>query len=164
VQEQPLALYPCGVTTEEAKRRAPANTLKRRSKHEFTRHPNSSHDTPSTSWDTTTISKMGPIIAEGPANLRVPRQNPPVRLKPLRATRVRDEATQRVASIWCIRGPTEGTWHPQASYLSPEWELSFTPLYVGWHLAVRVFPPGITRERRLKAPGLDLIAGVLAPI
>jgi hypothetical protein len=38
---------------------------------------------------------------------------------------------------------------------------------VDWHLAVRVFPPGITQERRLKPPGLNLIGvgrGALAPI
>jgi hypothetical protein len=31
------------------------------------------------------------------------------------------------------------------------------PLCVGWHLAVRVFPLGITRERRLKLHGPYLI-------
>jgi hypothetical protein len=34
-----------------------------------------------------------------------------------------------------------------------------TPLRVGWHLAVQVFPPGITRDSRLKPPGSDLIGG-----
>jgi hypothetical protein len=29
-------------------------------------------------------------------------------------------------------------------YLSPGKEVSFTALHVGWHLAVCVFPPGIT--------------------
>jgi hypothetical protein len=33
------------------------------------------------------------------------------------------------------------------------------PLRVGWHLAIWVFPPGITWERHLKPPGLDLIGG-----
>jgi hypothetical protein len=47
-------------------------------------------------------------------------------------------------------GPIEGTQHPEALYLSPDWEVSFMPLCVGWHLAVWVFPPGITWERRLK--------------
>jgi hypothetical protein len=49
-----------GVTTEEAKRRALARTVKRRSKHEFTRHANYSYNAPSTSQDTTTVSKMAP--------------------------------------------------------------------------------------------------------
>jgi hypothetical protein len=31
-------------------------------------HPNSLYDVPSTLWDVATISKMGPMIAEGPAN------------------------------------------------------------------------------------------------
>jgi hypothetical protein len=33
------------------------------------------------------------------------------------------------------------------------------PLRVGWHRAVRVFPLGITRERRLKPPSSDLARG-----
>jgi hypothetical protein len=57
-----------GVTTEEAKQWALLGAVKRHSKHEFMRHPNSSHDVPSTSWDMTTVSKTGPMIAEGPTN------------------------------------------------------------------------------------------------
>jgi hypothetical protein len=38
------------------------------------------------------------------------------------------------------------------------------PLRVGWHLAVRVFPSGITQERCLKPPDLDLIGRALAPV
>jgi hypothetical protein len=56
------------------------------------------------------------------------------------------------------REPSRGQ-HPQASYLSPDREISFMPLRVGWHQAVRVFPPGITRERHMKPPGPDLIGG-----
>jgi hypothetical protein len=91
--------------------------------------------------------------------LKVPSQNPPVGSEPPRATRVRDEVTQRVASIWRIQGSIEGTQHSQASYLSPDREVSFTPLYVGWHLAIQIFPSGITQERRLKPPGSYLIGG-----
>jgi hypothetical protein len=94
------------------------------------------------------------MIAEGPAMLSVPRQNLPIRLELPKATKVRDEATQRVANIWHIRGSIERTRDPQASYLSPDRVVSFTPLYVGWHLAIRVFPSGITREGHLKPPGL----------
>jgi hypothetical protein len=72
---------------------------------------------------------------------------------------VRDEETQRVASSWHIRSPIKGIQHPQALYLSLDWEVSFTPLRVGWHRAVRFFPLGITQERRLKPPGLDLTGG-----
>jgi hypothetical protein len=72
---------------------------------------------------------------------------------------VRDNATQRVASIWHIWGPIKESRHPQALYLSPTREVSFTPLRVGWHLAIQVFPPGITRERCLKPLGPDLIRG-----
>jgi hypothetical protein len=34
------------------------------------------------------------------------------------------------------------------------------PLRVGWHLAVQVFPLGITQECRLKLPGLDLVVAL----
>jgi hypothetical protein len=71
--------------------------------------------------------------------LRVHRQNPLFRSALPRANRVRDEVTQRVASSWCIRGPIEGTEHPQALYLSPGWEVSFILLRVGWHPVVRFF-------------------------
>jgi hypothetical protein len=59
--------------TEEAKRRALVGVVKRHNKHEFTFHPNSSYDAPTTSWDMATVSKMGPVIAERSAMLRVPR-------------------------------------------------------------------------------------------
>jgi hypothetical protein len=48
-----------------------AGAIKRGSKHEFMHHLDSSHNAPSTSRDMTTISKMGPMITEGPAMLRV---------------------------------------------------------------------------------------------
>jgi hypothetical protein len=54
-----------GVTIEEAKRRAPIGVVKGCGKHEFTHHPNSSHDAPSTSRDMTTISKIVPTIVMG---------------------------------------------------------------------------------------------------
>jgi hypothetical protein len=75
-----------------------------------------------------------------------------------------DEATQRVANIWRFWGPIKGTRHPQASSLSPNQEISFTPLCVGWHLAIQVFPPRIIQKGCMKPPGLDLIWGALAPI
>jgi hypothetical protein len=51
-----------------------------------------------TAWDTVVISEMGPRIAEGPAKLRVPRQNPPIGLEPPRAIRARGKVIQGVAS------------------------------------------------------------------
>jgi hypothetical protein len=87
----------------------------------------SMHTTPSIVRDTTTVSKMGHTIAVGLPMLRVRRQNLPVGLEPPIATRVRDEATKRVANSWCIRSPIEGTRHPQASYLSRDQEVCFTP-------------------------------------
>jgi hypothetical protein len=57
--------------------------------------------------------------------------------------------TQRVSTGWHIRFPIEGTQHPQASYMSPAWEVSVMSLHMGWHRAVQIFCgdyPGKTRE------------------
>jgi hypothetical protein len=59
--------------------------------------------------------------------LMVHRRNPLDGSKPPRVTKARDEVTQRVTSSWRIWCPIEGTRHSQASYLSPEREVSFTP-------------------------------------
>jgi hypothetical protein len=95
---------------------------------------------------------MGPMIVVGLLKLRVRRQNPPVESVMPRANRVREKATQRVASSWHTWRPIEGTRHPQDLYLSPGREVSFMPPHVDWHLAIRVFLIGITLESRLKPP------------
>jgi hypothetical protein len=59
--------------------------------------PSSSHIVPSLAWDTAIVPKLGPTIAVGLLELRVPRQNPLVGLAPPRANRARDKETQRVA-------------------------------------------------------------------
>jgi hypothetical protein len=91
--------------------------------------PRNSHITPSTSRDMTIVSKTGHTVIMGLPMLRVQRQNPPDGSEPPRANRMRDEVTQGVATSWHIRSPIEGTRHPQASYLSLDQEVSFTPLY-----------------------------------
>jgi hypothetical protein len=48
-------------------------------------------------------------------------------------------------------------------YLSPGREIFFTPLYVGWHLALRVLSIGIKLERRIKPADLDLTGGGIHP-
>jgi hypothetical protein len=78
-----------------------------------------------------------------------------------RVNRAREKLTQRLGSSWHFLGPIEGIQHPQALYLSLGQEVSFTPLCVGWHLTIRVFQIGITRESRLKPPGQDLPKGHL---
>jgi hypothetical protein len=107
---------------------------------------------------------MGLMIVMGLLMLWVSRQNRPVGSAPPRADRVRDKATQWVASSWHIRGPIEGTRHPRALYQSPGREVFFMPLRVNWHLAVWVFPIGITWESRLKPPGQNLPGVALPPI
>jgi hypothetical protein len=113
--------------------------------------PDSSHDVPSTSWDTATVSKTGPMILEGFAKSQGSKAKP--------ISRVR--ATQSNQSEG--RSDTKGDqqlFDPQASYLSPDWEVSCMPLYVGWHRAIWVFPSGITRERCLKPPAPNLTGGI----
>jgi hypothetical protein len=53
----------------------------------------SSHIVPSTTRDTTTVSKTSLRIAVGLLELRVLRQNPSVRLAPPRANRARNKVT-----------------------------------------------------------------------
>jgi hypothetical protein len=101
------------------------------------------------------IEGYGNCIQNGSHNYRG--QNPLDGSESPRATRARDEATQGVATSWHIQSPIEGTWHPQASYLSLDWEVSFVPLW-GWHQAVRVFYtdyPG----KKCETTCLDLIGG-----
>jgi hypothetical protein len=78
--------------------------------------------------------------------------------EPPKTTRVSDEARQMMASGWRIWRPIEGTWHPQALYLSLDREVSFTPFV--W---ASINPSGyfsrIIWEKRAKPPGLDLIGG-----
>jgi hypothetical protein len=124
----------------------------------------SSHTMLSTPRDTTTVYQMGHTIAVGQPMLRVQRRKLPDGSEPPRATRVRNDETQRVASSWRIQSLMKGTRHPQALYLSPDWQVSFTPLRVGWHRAIQVLPPGITWEIRLKPPGPDLTVMALAPV
>jgi hypothetical protein len=45
----------------------------------------------------------------------------------------RPEQPEQGTSSWRIRSHIEGTHHPQASYLSPDQDVSFMPLRVGWH-------------------------------
>jgi hypothetical protein len=100
---------------------------------------------------------MGPsMVGGGLLKLRDQRQNPLDGSKPLRGTRARDEATQRVASSWCIRIPIEVTQHSQASDLN----MRFPSCPFMW---AGIEPSGfftrIIRERRVKPPDPDLTRG-----
>jgi hypothetical protein len=64
-----------------------------------------------------------------------------------------------MASSSCIQSPIQGTQHPQALYLSLDWEVSFHAPQCGLAPSCPGFPPGITRETHLKPPGLELIEG-----
>jgi hypothetical protein len=133
------ALQPHDITIEEVKRLSSTDAVKRCNKNDFMSHPtpHAMHPMRHGTWQL--YSKWAQRLMWGLSKLRVRRQNPPIGSEPLRATRSRDKVTQRMASNWCTRCPIEGTQHPQASYLSPNQEVSFAPLHVGWHRAVRVF-------------------------
>jgi hypothetical protein len=77
--------------------------------------------------DMTTVSKMGHTIIVGLPTLKVRRQNPPNGSEPPKANKARNEVTQGMATSWHFRSPIEGTQRPQASYLSLDREVSFTP-------------------------------------
>jgi hypothetical protein len=64
----------------------------------YTHTPDASRIGPYTTRDTTTTSKMGPMIVVGLRKLCVLRQNPPVGSALPRANRARDKATKMVAS------------------------------------------------------------------
>jgi hypothetical protein len=104
-------------------------TVKRCCKNDLYTSTDSLHDVPYTSWEySQAVSKMGPMIAVGSVKaqgLKVKHVNGS---ELPRATRERDEATQSVATSWHIQRPIEGTWYSQASYLSLDWKISFTPL------------------------------------
>jgi hypothetical protein len=75
----------------------------------FTRLPDSSHVVPAkTAQDMTTIYQTGPMIVVSLPKLKILRQNPPVGSAPPRANKVRDKATQMVASSWRYPGPHRG--------------------------------------------------------
>jgi hypothetical protein len=113
--------------------------IKLRYKNDLYTSTDSSHNVPYTlrEYDQA-VSEMGPMIIMESVKAHGSKAKPINGSEPPRATRARDEATQRVATSWDIRSPIEGSRCSQASYLSLDWEISVTPS-VGWHLAVWVF-------------------------
>jgi hypothetical protein len=93
----------------------------------------------------------------GLLKLRDRRQNPLDGSKPPRGTRARDEATQRMASSWCIQSPIEVTQHSQASDLN----MRFPSCPFMW---AGIEPSGfftrIIRDRRVKLPDPNLTRGI----
>jgi hypothetical protein len=86
----------------------PYRRSKRGNKLMFACLSNTSHDVPTTLWDMINISKMGPMIVEWPAKLKVQRQNPPVGSASPRANRMRDKVTQGMANSGHFLGPHRG--------------------------------------------------------
>jgi hypothetical protein len=68
--------------------------------------------------------KRTPQLPNGLPKLRVLRQNLPVRSAPPRANRVRDKATQRVASSWHFLGPHLGDL-ASSCFISESWPGGF---------------------------------------
>jgi hypothetical protein len=84
------------------------NAVKRHSKNDFMRH-----STPRTTHhihhgNTTTVSEMGPMIAVGSTKAQGSKVKPVSGLEPPRATRARDEATERMANILVQPVPHRG--------------------------------------------------------
>jgi hypothetical protein len=55
------------------------------------------------------VSEMGPTIVVGSSKVQALKVKPVNGSEPPRATRARDEATQRVATNWHIQSPIEGS-------------------------------------------------------
>jgi hypothetical protein len=83
--------------------------VKWRCKNDIYMSTNSSHDAPYTSREYgQAISKTDPMIVMGSVKAQGSKVKPVNGLEPPRATRARDEATQRVALSRHIRSPVEG--------------------------------------------------------
>jgi hypothetical protein len=125
-QGRPLTFFPCGLTTEEAKRWAliaAVNTFLHATPtphmtcplhHEIQKpYPKRA---PQLSWAFNSSGFEGKTCQLG--------QRRPERTE-------QGTKRQTVASNWRAWDPIEGPQRPQASYLSTDWEVSFTPLHVG---------------------------------
>jgi hypothetical protein len=112
-----------------------------------------------------TVSETGPIIAMGSAKAQVLKVKPVYELELARATRARDEATQRMPNILAHPVPHQGD--PASSSFVSESRLGcfLHRPYMGWHLAIWVFYadyPGKKRETTWS--GFDRGGGALAPV
>jgi hypothetical protein len=82
-------------------------------------HPDSSYDVPSTSWDMTTIYKMGPTIAEGSTKAQGSKVKPASRVRAAQSKQSEGRSDTKGRQHLAHLGPIKGSEHPQASYLSP---------------------------------------------
>jgi hypothetical protein len=101
-------LKPPGVTTEEAKQSGSADVVKRYSKNDFTHHPTPHRTHPIRHRNLTTVSEMGPMIVVGSTKAQGLNAKSVYGLEPPRATRVRDQATQKMANILAHPSPHRG--------------------------------------------------------
>jgi hypothetical protein len=85
-----------------------ADAVKRHNKNDFTRHPTPHLTHPIHRGNMATISKMGPTIAVESDKAQGLDAKPVDRLEPPRATRARDEVTQRMANILAHPVPHRG--------------------------------------------------------
>jgi hypothetical protein len=120
---------------------------------------------PSTSWDTTTISKMGPMIAEGPTNALGSKVKPTNRVKAIQSKQSRAQSETRSGSKWHFLRPHRGDPTP-SSFVSesrPGGFLHAAPC--GLAPSHPGFPTRDYPGKMLETiwPGFDL-GGALAPI
>jgi hypothetical protein len=85
-----------------------ADTVKRHSKNDFMHHLTPRTMRPIRHGNMAIVSKMGPTIAVGSAKAQGSKAKLVDRSEPPRATRARDEATQRMANILVHPAPHRG--------------------------------------------------------
>jgi hypothetical protein len=126
------SFIPRGVTAEEAKWLGSANAVKRHSKNDFMRHPTPHTTRPIHRGNTTIVSEMGPMIDVGSTKAQGSKAKPVYGSEPPRATRARDEATQRIANILAHSVPHRGdlAFSSFISESKPEGFLH-TPMWAG---------------------------------
>jgi hypothetical protein len=93
--------------------------------------PNSSYDAPSTLQDMATIYKMGPMIVVGSTKAQGSKAKPTSRVRVAQSNQSEGQSNTMGGQQLVHPTPHQGTRHPQASYLSPDQEISFTLLRVG---------------------------------
>jgi hypothetical protein len=110
--------------------------------------------------NTTTVSETAPTIVMGSTKSQSSKVKPVNGSEPSRATRVMDEATQRMTNILARLVPDRGDPMSSSFVLSLDREVcGLTSNHFG-------FSTWITRERSVKSSSPDLIGGggALAPV
>jgi hypothetical protein len=110
------------------------------------------------------VSKMGPMIAVGSAKTQGSKAKPIGQVRAAQSNHSEGRSDTKEGQHFGAPGyPIKGTCPPQASYLSLDPEVSFMPLCVGWHLAIRVFFTDYPRKKH-ETTWSRFDRGALAPV